>query len=461
METQAFFENIREEIQARLNVAQKEIDLAVAWLTDRVLFETVCKKATNGISVRLLITDDDINKFLPISNLSTNGGKVYKVSERLMHNKFCVIDREVVITGSYNWTNKARNENLENITVTSGDAFFAMQFVQEFNRIVETQFGEKQNSSTDFAQITKRLELIRQLIELGDTEDLPPQYRKLKTLNVPTEITDILKLLDTKQYGDAVASITQFLKRFNAITEYIDPEIGALKLEMHALELDLINLENEKAEIEKTVRDFEIKYNKALGQLLLEILTLRKKIAEKKAIDNPEDEEAQTREEETKQDYQSYYKSYEETKAKILNVLTDADQKILKEKFREASKLCHPDVVTENFKEKAQVVFIDLKNAYDANDLEKTTNILYFLQTGKPYQTGHNTINEKIKLRSTTTYMRQQRENILTILLYLKDNTTYAQILKVTDWQTYFDNQKEALKTQLEKLKTEWTRINN
>ncbi|TAE00475.1 MAG: hypothetical protein EAZ97_05805 [Bacteroidetes bacterium] len=33
-----------------------------------------------------------------------------------MHNKFCVIDSDIVLTGSYNWTNQAQR-NDENITV--------------------------------------------------------------------------------------------------------------------------------------------------------------------------------------------------------------------------------------------------------------------------------------------------------------------------------------------------------
>ena len=44
METQAFFENIQAQIQTRLLAAEHDIDLAVAWFTDRVLFDVVCKK---------------------------------------------------------------------------------------------------------------------------------------------------------------------------------------------------------------------------------------------------------------------------------------------------------------------------------------------------------------------------------------------------------------------------------
>ncbi len=357
METQAFFENIQAHIQTRLLAAEHDINLAVAWFTDRLLFDTVCQKAKTGVHVRLMLFDDDINQYLSFQDLAACGGKVFRISEKLMHNKFCVIDREVVISGSYNWTNKARKGNYENITITTGDPFFALQFVQEFNRIVERHFGEKQETNTDFSAIVKRLELIRSMIELGDTEDLPPQYRKLKSLHLPSEIGSLLTLLEVQRYGDAVARITDFIARFRQIRVFVDPEIAALQLEMHALELDISNLENEKSEVEKTIYDFEIQYNRALGQLLMDILALRRKIAEAHAAAHPDDSEAKERQEETENDYQSYHKTYEATRTKPLSTLTTDEKHLLKSRFREATKLCHPDTVAEAFKEKAQAVF--------------------------------------------------------------------------------------------------------
>ncbi len=56
METQAYFENIQAQILEWLATAEKEIDLAVAWFTDRILFEALCKKAASGVRVRLMIS---------------------------------------------------------------------------------------------------------------------------------------------------------------------------------------------------------------------------------------------------------------------------------------------------------------------------------------------------------------------------------------------------------------------
>ena len=72
METQAYFEHIREHIQSYLTDANSQIDLAVAWFTDRVLFDTLCQKAQSGVKVRLLLYDDDINNaYLPFDKLNS------------------------------------------------------------------------------------------------------------------------------------------------------------------------------------------------------------------------------------------------------------------------------------------------------------------------------------------------------------------------------------------------------
>ena len=49
METTAHFENITQEIARRLNAATQEIVVAVAWFTDRDLFDVLCRQAGRGL----------------------------------------------------------------------------------------------------------------------------------------------------------------------------------------------------------------------------------------------------------------------------------------------------------------------------------------------------------------------------------------------------------------------------
>ena len=51
-----------------------------------------------------------------------------------MHHKFALFDRRVLLTGSYDWTRSAADDNQENLIVTSDDKLVAA-FGAEFDRL--------------------------------------------------------------------------------------------------------------------------------------------------------------------------------------------------------------------------------------------------------------------------------------------------------------------------------------
>jgi phosphatidylserine/phosphatidylglycerophosphate/cardiolipin synthase-like enzyme len=103
---QSHFENIREELANELKRARHTIFAAVAWLTDDYLLGILTKKASEGVSVQLIISGSDYNEKYRFRSLTDAGGEVYKVgggdvlNDRFMHNKFCVIDFKKVVTGA-------------------------------------------------------------------------------------------------------------------------------------------------------------------------------------------------------------------------------------------------------------------------------------------------------------------------------------------------------------------------
>ena len=263
-----------------------------------------------------------------------------------------------------------------------------------------------------------------------------------------------------QRYGEAVVRITDFLNRYRQVTAYVDTEIRALQLEMHALELDISSIDSEKSAAEKTIRDFEIQYNRTLGHLLLDILAIRKQIAQKQAEANPDDPETKKRQSETEEDFESYHSSYQATKSKPLSTLTANEKTLLKDRYRAAVKLCHPDVVAEAFKAASQLAFIELQTAYETNDLARVSAILNNLRDGKPFDAAHTALNEKNQLRHAIEQLRQRREQLISALQNLKQNNTFVLIQNISDWQLYFDNQKVALDERLAKLMNAWKRIN-
>jgi hypothetical protein len=447
VETQAYFENIRSVIDQYLKRATQSIDVAVAWFTDKLLFETLCAQARKGISVRLLLFDDDINNNpngISFSDLQDCSGKMYRLSETLMHNKFCVIDQNIVITGSYNWTYKAHRDNLENITVTTGDQLFALQFYQEFNRILQKHFNEKpqQDFAPDMTQIIKRLELIKKLIELEDTDDLLPQYQKLQRLILPDEVTSIIVHLQQQRYSLAVIGISDFIKRYQQLIIYIDTEIGALKLEIKVVETQIAAMTNEISDIEKLLYNFSIRHHRELGSIIKRILILRKEKLKNDSSSQAEYEEAE-------KDYTEYNTEYEKTDAQKLADITPEEQQELKQKFRKAANLCHPDKVAEAQQAQAAEMFQALRDAYEQNDLATVRSLLAQLEQGQSFHSRSEQITEKMQLKTLLVQLQRRVQSLFANLDSLKHSDTYITVSDLKDWDTYFENTKTRLEEQL------------
>ena len=117
---QAYFDNIEKKLSAHIADAERRIYVAVAWFTNEALYGGLLNALQKNVEVKVLILDDILNRNefgLDYGVLVNKGADVrFAPSNKgTMHNKFCVIDNEV-ITGSYNWTYHA-NVNNENIVI--------------------------------------------------------------------------------------------------------------------------------------------------------------------------------------------------------------------------------------------------------------------------------------------------------------------------------------------------------
>ncbi|HCK24832.1 MAG TPA: hypothetical protein DHW31_08655, partial [Bacteroides graminisolvens] len=117
----AFFDGIQDIILDYISHAEDSIKIAMAWFTNPVIFNRLLRVCKRGVSVELLINNDLINNRLnglPFNKLIGAGADLYIAEPpKLIHNKFCIIDDNLVIDGSYNWTILAEKHNDENIVV--------------------------------------------------------------------------------------------------------------------------------------------------------------------------------------------------------------------------------------------------------------------------------------------------------------------------------------------------------
>lgn len=121
-EPQAYFSNIEQVILDTFDEAFNSIKISVAWFTNKNLItKLISLKKDRKITIQILVDDNDVNKkyFYDLfeSQLKENDIEVKKLNlQKFNHNKFSIIDNKTIITGSYNYTERA-NRNLENIIV--------------------------------------------------------------------------------------------------------------------------------------------------------------------------------------------------------------------------------------------------------------------------------------------------------------------------------------------------------
>ena len=134
-----YSQNIQNVIQRELFAAKKSIKICVAWFTNDLLFQPLILKLNMGVKVELILNKDEINlsdsNDVDFDQFVANGGCLYwNTTDKLLHHKFCIIDDRVVITGSYNWTNKAEY-NYEDITVCTEDSESINHYQKIFDKL--------------------------------------------------------------------------------------------------------------------------------------------------------------------------------------------------------------------------------------------------------------------------------------------------------------------------------------
>lgn len=234
------------------------------------------------------------------------------------------------------------------------------------------------------------------------------------------------------------------------IAQFNDSNVSSLKLKINEVEFEINTLENERAEIEKLIHEFEIRHNQELGEIILEILKLRKENLEEEVKVNTENQNEYT---EAKKDYEDFQSSFEYIRNEKRFDLTKEEQEILKSKYRQASKLCHPDIVNDNMKDEAEQIFKELNEAYGKNDLSKVKEILNNLEKGI-FISKSDTICNFENLQILLNKLLLKRENIYRTIQNIKKTDTYQTIDNLSDWDTYFYETKKQLISELSKLQT-------
>ncbi|MFJ3458166.1 DNA repair protein [Scandinavium goeteborgense] len=301
----------------------------------------------------------------------------------------------------------------------------------------------------------KRLEIIKNAIELEDDEIVHGQLVQLKKEPLDEGMKAIVQALEARRYADAIAAITVWLQNQRALTTWQDPRISASKLELKTLEAELQALLDRRTARIQRLDEFNELYMTRLGPLMTEILRLRKVLAEKMlrrqlregSRSEPVAEESARQADAASQDYESYRQRHQEAQRHqaAQQRLAESDRHELKRLWRQASKLCHPDLVDDSLKAEATTLMVRLNQARQRGDLATVRSILTRLMQGQQPMLASSRLNDLEPLRQKIAEIRLQIRTLILELSGLEKEGAWQLVTTLRDQEGYFQQQEKAM----------------
>ena len=303
---EAYFDDIQDAIVKHLLDAKQSIKIAMAWFTNPVIFNTLLKicKRKEDLAVTLLINNDLINNRpngLPFDKLIQAGMELHIAEPpTLIHHKFCIIDDQLVIDGSYNWTILAEKNNDENIVVIRNgkaidsfvDAFDSL--IRKYERVYSMPIRIPERPEYDCCSYRyyNSEEWLAQIEEIGSKKKQYDLYKEIfKVLPeqtakdiIPSEIFESVKKdvenvrnRDVNLFNSSITAkneelakelhakerkidtISQTLERISAQKE---EAIDKFKSKIESIKSKRISQEQKAVQIDTLKRDHRTKLNK-------------------------------------------------------------------------------------------------------------------------------------------------------------------------------------------------------
>ena len=167
-------DNCAQEIVSEIDKAKDYIYVAMYFFTSRPIAQALIRAKDRGVDVKVCMDQEqptyEYSKSRFLENKSIN---IKLISgSGIMHNKFCIIDDHITLTGSYNWTVSADLKNDENLLIIES---------KEIARIYKEQFNKFWNGTyIDTCEYRDKNRLEKILVATGTVLSMPKSSSKGK-----------------------------------------------------------------------------------------------------------------------------------------------------------------------------------------------------------------------------------------------------------------------------------------
>ena len=414
------------------------LDTSLSFLKEKIDF-SVIEKRLKLLSLALEYEDYDIveiliSKILEINDLDN------KVVDIITNVEFNL--RFHQFEHSLNEISDYLNKKLQqSTTIIKYDDIELLELKQELKKL-EIKFQELIEQKTEY---------------LNDIEEFNTQYN----IHLGELIRTILNLKKEILYKKTIKH-QKLKKQFKAnknICDETKQTIDELKNTVVELEEILENIDED----DENYEEIKSAYDEIKEELenLEDELIIQEEELEKIKEKIEEDEVFEEEYEEAKSTYEEFDNEYEHIKdtQKDVQKLNDEDKKELKSLYKRAAKLCHPDIVSEEFKEKAHEIMQSLNDAYSKKDISQVKKILLSLENGTTFKTLSNDLDNKELLLSKIKEFEQNIIDLQAEIETIKEDDTYTTISELENWDEYFEELKTELQKEKDMLEDEATRV--
>lgn len=171
-----------------------------------------------------------------------------------------------------------------------------------------------------------------------------------------------------------------------------------------------------------------------------------------------EDEEYQAYQE-AKAEKTEFEEEIEELREQQEHELPEEDKARLKQAYRKASRLCHPDMVADEFKERAHEIMTKLNVAKDNQDLAEVERILALLESGAGFVASSDRIDNIAQLKGKIEELRHHIRKLQAEIEAITKDELYQKITALDDWPEYFASVKVDLEARLAELKQQYEQL--
>lgn len=140
-------------VRAEIDKAKKSIDVMMYFFTSKVIRDSLLAADKKNVIIRIVLDASQKNiRFSEWRMLKEAGISVHFYEGKgLLHHKVAIIDKKIVLTGSFNWTPSAEHNNKENMIIIENE-----ELASTFTRHFEKLFKETSSYTIDTNQSKMR-----------------------------------------------------------------------------------------------------------------------------------------------------------------------------------------------------------------------------------------------------------------------------------------------------------------